>query len=197
MRLTVPGRVLLALAVAFGGVSAVGVLGLLWTDGAFPGKELVLGLMAAFWFGGWVLVEALFVALAYWWLLRSAVPERLPMRQAYGAFWLSGLLLVQYLCFKWAWGNEGYTEIARRALLPVHLSLAVLVLVLVPWQRGPSWHMAVWLAVQALGDALTPPGGSPLGGWFGLAVGGLALLMMVKKGKNPDAEVRRADLGIE
>ena len=181
MRAFVIARILMALAVAAGAISVMGFVLLIWTEAALPGKELALGVMAVFWFGGWVLVEVVLGLVAFWWLRREGIPGALSVRSLYAATWVSVLLLAQYLGFKWAWGNDGYTELARRIFLPAHTVMAVLLLVGGRWRRGPSLLTAAWLVFQALGDALTSPGGSPLGGWCGLAVGGILLLMMVRR----------------
>lgn len=75
-------RVLLAAGLAAAAVSLLATLLLAWTGLRLAGAEVALGVMATFWFGGWLVVEPLCGVLAYQWLRRRGM-----QRSSEGASW--------------------------------------------------------------------------------------------------------------
>lgn len=183
---------LFAAGVAVALLSALGVLLLLLTTPGTPGAAVALMVMAAYWVGGWLIVDALSVIGSFVWLRRKGRAERL----LGGGHIVLGLwaaaLVVEYSLLK----ILGSKVDAR--LAPVHALVAAAILV-VGRLRGEfkaAVLFAVWLVVETVADlAGSYPMALPLWAWGPLAFGGVLFLWQALERRRDESAAVSASAG--
>lgn len=180
-------RAVLAAGMAVAALAGAGALLLAWARSPFSGGEVALGVIAAFWFGGWVVVEPLALVVAYLLLRRRArISEVHGVNRASLLVW-AVLVLAQYLALK-ATGDRVFLDFARRAFVPTHLvGAAVCGAAAISYRRGRLAFAAtaICLVVLAAADEVSLRSRTWLPAWATLAATAIVFAVTAFRATRP------------